>query len=74
MISLWIAFGVLHVISIGFAFLALMRLFHYIKRYRFDESKYTLLFGFIHLRWITSLYMLLVVGWVAVSYLVFIRL
>ena len=74
MTSLWIAFGVLHVVSIGFALLALLRLYHYIKRYRFDESKYTLLFRFIHLRWIASLYMFLVVAWVAMSYLVFTRL
>jgi hypothetical protein len=74
MTSLWIAFGVLHVVSIGFALLVLLRLYHYIKRYRFDESKYTLLLGFIHLRWIAALYVFLVTAWVAMSYIVFIRL
>ncbi len=74
MTSLWIVFGLLHVSSIGFVLLALLRLFHYIKRYRFDESKYTLLFGFIHLHWIATVYVALTIGWVAMSYLVFIRL
>lgn len=74
MTSLWIALGVLHVTSIGFALITLMRLYHYIKRYRFDESKYTLLFGFIHLRWIAGAYMMLVLGWVAMSLIIFTRL
>lgn len=73
MTSLWIALGVLHVTSIGFALLALMRLYHYIKRYRFDESKYTLLFGFIHLHWIAGVYAMLVLGWVAVNLVIFTR-
>ncbi|MBI2638234.1 hypothetical protein HYW83_01450 [Candidatus Peregrinibacteria bacterium] len=74
MTSLWIALGVLHVTSIGFALIVLMRLYHYIKRYRFDESKYTLLFGFIHLHWIAGAYVMLVLGWVAVSLLIFTRI
>lgn len=43
--------------SIGLAFVAVRRLLVYIYRYRFDESVYTLLFGFIHLRYFVVLYL-----------------
>lgn len=66
---MWILFAALHILSIGFAFLTFSRMFHYIQRYRFDESKYTLLFGFVHLRWIATLYLGLTLAWLAVSFL-----
>ncbi len=69
MTTLWILFAVLHSVSVGFAFLTLWRLYYYIKRYRFDESKYTLLFGFVHLRWIAAGYLGLVIVWIPVSYI-----
>lgn len=69
MTSLWIAFIVLHAVSSGFALLALWRLYEYIKRYRFDESKYTLLFRFVHLHWIVTAYVLAVILWIPASYL-----
>ncbi|MBI5413687.1 hypothetical protein HZA42_05055 [Candidatus Peregrinibacteria bacterium] len=66
----WILFTVLHTVSIGFALLTLWRLYRYIRRYRFDESKYTLLFGFVHLKWIALSYFALTGFWVLVSFLV----
>lgn len=45
----------------------LYRLYAYIKRYRFDESNYTLLFGFVHLRWLVWLYGSLTVFWIITS-------
>lgn len=66
---MWILFAVLHILSIGFAILTFSRLFHYIQRYQFDESKYTLLFGFVHLRWIAALYISLTLAWVVVSFI-----
>lgn len=67
----WIFFIVLHTVSLGFAGLTLWRLYYYIRRYRFDESKYTLLFGFVHLRWIAMAYAALVVAWLPITYLLF---
>jgi hypothetical protein len=36
---------------------AIRRLYKYILRYRFDETVYTLLFGFIHLRYFVFAYL-----------------
>lgn len=66
--STGIFFGILHAFSLGFAFLTLWRLFSYIRRYRFDESKYTLLFGFVHLRFIAGMYIVFAIAWVIVSF------
>ena len=74
MLTLWILFGLLQAAGIGFAFLSLWRLYSYIHRYRFDESKYTLLFRFVHLHWIATLYIGLSFFWIPVSYLIFTRL
>lgn len=72
---LGLIFAVLHAVSIGIILLVLWRLYYYIKRYRFDESKYTLLFGFVHLHWIAIAYVAFAISWVVVSYsLLFIRL
>lgn len=70
----WIFFILLQVVSIGFAMLSIWRLYHYIKRYKFDESKYTLLFGFVHLHWIVALYLVLVMLSLPISYFIFTRL
>ena len=69
-----ILFGLFHTASVVFAFVVLWRLYYYIRRYRFDESKYTLLFRFVHLRWIAASYLMLGSLWVVVSYLLFTRL
>lgn len=68
----WIPFILLHTVSLGFAGLTLWRLYYYIRRYRFDESKYTLLFGFMHLRWIAGAYVVFALAWVTASYFLFI--
>ena len=38
-------------VSLVFCAVAVKRLYAYITRYRFDESVYTLLFGFVHLHY-----------------------
>lgn len=65
---------VLQVASLGFAFAILKRLYYYIKRYKFDESKYTLFLGFIHLRWIMTVYMVSVLVLAVISYGIFTRI
>lgn len=64
----WIIFGIIHLISVGIAAVLYLRLYAYIRRYRFDESKYTLLFGFVHLHWITAIYFISIFLWIPLSY------
>ena len=71
MTSLWIIFVILNVASVGFVLITLRRFYNYIKRHRFDESKYTLLFGFVHLRWIAALYLVMVLLWIPLSFGIF---
>lgn len=66
-----VLFYIIQLLSIGFCLLTLWRLFLYINRYKFDETKYTLLLGFIHLRWIAAAYFVLTIGWAGVSYALF---
>lgn len=73
MATFWALFSLLHVLSFGFALLSLGRLFHYIRRYRFDESKYTLLFGFIHLRAIAVFYFVFGALWTALTYMMIMK-
>lgn len=63
----WSFFGILQAISILLMAVTLYRLFSYIKKYQFDESNYTLLFSFIHLRWIAWLYGFLTIFWIFTS-------
>ena len=69
----WIFFAFLHLVSVFFMLLALQRLYSYIRRYKFNESHYTLLFGCVHLHWITKIYIGLVSVWVIFSYLLIVR-
>lgn len=43
-------------VSVALCVFAIRRLYAYIYAYRFDESVYTLLFGFIRLRYFVFLY------------------
>ena len=47
-------------ISLFVVFVSVKRLYAYIHLYRFDESVYTLLFGFLHLRYFVVLYIVTV--------------
>ncbi|MFA4814901.1 MAG: hypothetical protein WC924_03120 [Candidatus Gracilibacteria bacterium] len=51
----WLLLGV-EIVSAAVCFWGLKRLYHYIRRYRFDESVYTLPFGFMHLRYFVYFY------------------
>jgi hypothetical protein len=50
------------IISIIFCMLSVHLLYRYIHKYRFDESKYTLLFGFLRIRYIATLYVVLTIS------------
>lgn len=62
----WAIFAIFHLLSAGFAAFVISRLYQYIRRYRFEESQYTLLMGFIHLHWIVYLY----AGFIALSIII----
>lgn len=66
-------FIILHLVSTALAAFSVHRLFRYIRKYRFDESKYTLLFGFIHLRAVAFVYVVLAILWIPMSYFIFSR-
>lgn len=55
MTLVWIV-TIIAITSIGFCLMNVKLLYRYINRYKFDESKYTLLFGFIRLRYIAGAY------------------
>lgn len=46
----------IEIISIGICIWTIKKLYAYINQYRFSESVYTLLFGFIRLRYFVYLY------------------
>lgn len=48
------------VVSIVLALVAVRRLMIYVYRYRFPESSYTLLLGFLRLRYFVVLYLVMV--------------
>lgn len=73
MALLWVLFVLLHLVSLGFTLTVLWRLYEYYKRYHFHESKYTLLFGFIHVGMVKAIYVILVFLWVITSFFAFIR-
>lgn len=66
MTLVWIT-AIIGVISIAFCFLSVKLLYRYIHRYKFDESKYTLLFGFLRLRYIAFSYIIFSVGFALLS-------
>lgn len=51
---------VIQIVSIGLCAVAVKKLYAYINQYKFAESVYTLLFGFIRLRYFVYLYVLMV--------------
>lgn len=62
--------ALLQVCSLMFMVFILGRLYHYIRKYSFPESQYTLLFGFVHLRWLAGLYVLMTVTWGLLAFFV----
>jgi len=57
---LWIVVSLLHLISISFMGLCIVRLFGYVRRYKLKENHHTLLFGFVTVRHIVSVYLVLI--------------
>lgn len=73
MSALWFLFILLHILSIAFVVVSIKRLHTYIDRFHFDESKYTLLFGFIHINLIVIFYFFMMMGWIGLSLMIFNR-
>jgi len=60
---------VVQIVSILFCMATVKRLYDYISEYRFGESVYTLLFGFVHLRYFVYLYIFTVAGVATLGFL-----
>jgi len=65
----WLTIIVLNVISIGFAIITILRI-HYgcVKRHHLPESKYTLLFRFISIKKVATVYLFAIIFVAAVSF------
>lgn len=50
----------LEILSIALLAATIRKLYTYINKYKFDESVYTLLFGFVRLRWFVSIYIFMI--------------
>ena len=50
----------LQIASLVLCAITIKRLYAYINKYTFDESVYTLLFGFVRLRYIVSIFIFMV--------------
>ena len=55
---LWISIAVFHLISLSFMGLAIVRLFAYVRRYKLNENRHTLLFGFMSIEHVVALYII----------------
>jgi len=64
----------LHSVSLLFALITMSRLYDYIRHHRFGESKYTLLLGFVHLRWIALGYFFIGIIWAVGSFIFYLTL
>lgn len=62
--------SIFHTLSALFLVAVLYRMYSYIRRFRFTENKYTLLFGFVHLHWIVWTYLFAVLLLPIVSYFI----
>lgn len=67
--TLFVFLCLVQVASIGLALATVRRLLSYVYRYRFDESVYTLLFGFVHLRYFVALYLVMLGVTIAIELL-----
>ncbi|PJC36814.1 hypothetical protein CO046_03810 [Candidatus Peregrinibacteria bacterium CG_4_9_14_0_2_um_filter_53_11] len=65
---IWLLFIVIQLISVTFMGISIMRLYGYVRKYRFNESNYTLLLGFIHLNWVATAYIVAVPVWAVLSF------
>ena len=70
---LWVTITIFHLISISFMGIVVMRLFAYVRRYKLNENHHTLLFGFIGIGHIVSLYIVIMAVF-TVGSLVFVQL
>ncbi len=63
----WIIFGIIHVISLLCLIISINFLIHYTRRYKMEESGFTLLFGFIRLEHIIFVYVMTILLFVTGS-------
>lgn len=52
----WTFFAIIHIVSILLLIISLRLVLHYTRRYRMQESRFTMLFGFVRLEYIIFIY------------------
>lgn len=57
---LWVIISLLHLVSISFMGLCIMRLFSYTRRYKLKENGHTLLFGIVRVEHIVTIYIIII--------------
>ena len=63
----WTVFVIIHGISLLFLIISIHFLVHYIKRYKMEESGFTMLFGFIRLEHIIPAYIITILLFISGS-------
>lgn len=63
----WFSITLIHILSIGCLGLFVLRLFYHMNRIQLAENHYTLLFGFVKLRHVISVYLVVVVFFTVVT-------
>lgn len=58
---LWVVIALFHLISVAFMGIVIMRLFAYVRRYKLNENRHTLLFGFVKIGHVVGLYLIVMV-------------
>lgn len=60
----WSIFTAIHLASLIFLAISMLRLRDYMEKHRFEESQYTMLLGFIRLPHVVILYIVGTAAWV----------
>lgn len=63
----WTIFVVVHAVSLLFLIISINFLIHYIRRYKMEESGFTMLFGFIRLEHIIPAYIIAILLFISGS-------
>ena len=65
----WVCTVIINVISLAFLGISLIRVFSYMRRNTFIETRYTMLFGFIQMKHLIFVYMMSVLVFMGGSFL-----
>lgn len=67
----WLAFSIIQMANLLFCFFVILRVRSYVRVYKFEETKNTLLFGFIPIHRLWHFYFIYLVGFIITTALIF---